>query len=235
MLAAAAGFSAIRVASKPQPQASPQPIVEQPNNTPEPFANASIAPTVSPSTTAQISNSQQKATSQVEAPVTSSTKRRRKRRIYNEDTSSSGNNSSRNSNNSSNSRNSRNSDNSSDSSNYRTRSNRTNSDSSDSNETPKRTNSTNRNNSENTGGSSTPKNPSTPSLIEKLRSVRDSRSSSFDKKKSQEAPARSNSVVIPSAPTSGSQRSGSEVVVPTQETKENSTDKSTPKEEKQPE
>ena len=235
MLAAAAGFSAIRVASKPQPQASPQPIVEQPNNTPEPFANASIAPTVSPSTTAQISNSQQRATSQVEAPVTSSTKRRRKRRIYNEDTSSSGNNSSRNSNSSSNSRNSRNSDNSSDSSNYRTRSNRTNSDSSDSNETPKRSNSTNRNNSENTGGSSTPKNPSTPSLIEKLRSVRDSRSSSFEKKKSQEAPARSNSVVIPSAPTSGSQRSGSEVVVPTQETKENSTDKSTPKEEKQPE
>lgn len=218
LLAAAAGFSAMQVASKPQPQASPVPVVEQPNA--QPFGNASSPPTVSPSATPETADSQQtKTTSRSDStPVTTPTRRRRIRRTYDQDTST-GSNSTR----SNNSRNSRNSDNSDDSS-TPTRSNTTNRESGDRNsETPKRSGSrTNRNNSENSGDSSTstPKAPSTPSLVEKLRTVRDERSQSSENKRSQQVPIRPNSVVIPSAPTSGSQGSSSDIVVPTQETKE---------------
>jgi eukaryotic-like serine/threonine-protein kinase len=210
LLAAAAGFRAIQVASKPQLPSS-QPIVEQPNA--QPFSDVSSTPTPSSSATVETADSQQtKTTSRSDGTaVTTPTRRKRIRRTYNQDTSTDSN-----SNRSNNSR-SQNSNNSDDSDNSSTRSNSSNNDSN--NETPKRNNSTNRNNSD--GGSSTPKAPSTPSLIEKLRTVRDSRSqSSSENKKSQPAPARTNSVVVPSTPVSGSQNSGSDVVVPTIEVKE---------------
>ena len=227
LLAAAFGFSTMQVASKPQPQASPVPVVEQPNA--QPFDNPTVTPTVSPSATAETADSQQTKTSSRSdtTPVTTPTRRRRIRRTYNQDTPT-GSNSTR----SNDSNNSRNSDNSGDSSNSRRRSNSTNNDNNDSNnETPQRSYGTNRNNRD-SGGSTTPKAPSTPSLIEKLRTVRDSRSSSSGNKKSQEAPARPNSVVIPSVPASSGSNSGSDVVVPTQETKDNSADKPVSKEEK---
>jgi eukaryotic-like serine/threonine-protein kinase len=226
LLAAAAGFSTMQVASKPQPQASPVPVVEQPNT--QPFDNP-ITPTASPSATAETADSQQTKTSSRSdtTPVTTPTRRKRIRRTYNQDTPR-GSNSTR----SNDSNNSRNSDNSGDSSNSPRRSNTTNNDNNDSNnETPQRSYGTNRNNRD-SSGSSTPKSPSTPSLIEKLRTVRDSRSSSSENKKSQEAPARPNSVVIPSVPASSGSNSGSDVVVPTQETKDNSADKPVSKEEK---
>lgn len=226
LLAAAFGFSTMQVASKPQPQASPVPVVEQPNT--QPFDNP-ITPTASPSATAETADSVQTKTSSRSdtTPVTTPTRRRRIRRTYDQDTPR-GSNSTR----SNDSNNSRNSDNSGDSSNSPRRSTNTNNDNNDSNnETPQRSYGTNRNNRD-SSGSSTPKSPSTPSLIEKLRTVRDSRSSSSENKKSQEAPARPNSVVIPSVPASSGSNSGSDVVVPTQETKDNSADKPVSKEEK---
>jgi serine/threonine protein kinase len=216
LLAAAAGFSTMQVASKPQSQASPVPVVEQPNA--QPFDNPTVTPTVSPSATAETVDSQQTKTSSRSetTSVTTPTRRRRIRRTYNQDTTPTGDNSNR----SNNSNNSRNSDNSGDSSNSPRRSNNNNDSSGSDNETPKRGYGTNRNNNSENGGSSTPQVPSTPSLVEKLRTVRDSRSSSSESKKSQEAPTRPNSVVIPSVPASSGSNSGSDVVVPTQETKE---------------
>lgn len=221
MLAAAAGFSAMRFASNSQPNAQ-QPAVEQssgifPTST---TTTPTSTPTTSPSSEA--TSNPEKASNRVdEAPSTPV--RRRRRRVNNDDNNSNTNNS--------NSRN-RSTDNSDNSNNDTTTTRRrkyNNSGSaSDNDNTQRRTNNgdtdSNTNNSSPSNGSqsNTPKVPASPSLVDRLRSVRDSRTKSPDNNKSQTTPSNSSgSVVVPTVPAPKSSER-SDVVVPTQQSQERS-------------
>ncbi|NJR18120.1 MAG: serine/threonine protein kinase [Calothrix sp. CSU_2_0] len=225
MLAAAAGFSIVRGGSNSVTK-TPSPVVEQPSNiTPAPFSGATTVPETSPLTTetttpeANNSTNNTSTTSRVESSTTStstSPRRKRRRRVSNDDNltnNSSGKNRTNESNSDASTTKLRNS-NSNDSNN-----------SSGNEETPTNPNSrTRRNNSDDGNGSSnSPKTQTSPSLVERLRNVRDSRTAPVEKKKSSETSRPSNSVVVPTEPSSNSsKRSGSDVVVPTQEVQERS-------------
>jgi eukaryotic-like serine/threonine-protein kinase len=240
MLAAAAGFSAIRAGSNPVTKAPSPPVVEQPSNIiSTPFSGATV-PEVTSSPTIETTNSEANSsanksseTSRVESSTTP-TRRKRRRRVDNNENSTN-NNSTNNSSgkNRTYQRNLENSNDSNDSNNSDTsttklRNSTNNNDSNNSNgneETQKNSNSrTRRNNSDGSSGSSnTPKTPASPSLVEKLRNVRDSRTTPVEKKKSSETSRPANSVVVPTEPSNSStKRSGSDVVVPTQEVQERS-------------
>ncbi|MBW4599983.1 MAG: serine/threonine protein kinase [Calothrix sp. FI2-JRJ7] len=227
MLAAAAGFSAMRGISNPQ---ATQPVVEQPSNIFPASTTTTPAstPTVSPTTEAT-STQQTKTSNRVEEAPVSTRVRRKRRRVYNNDNNSNTSNS--------NFRNNRSTDNSNNSDNETTTTKRRNynndnnnsSSTDDSDSTPTRTNNvnnrTNTNNSSDSNGSNTqtPKAPPSPSLVDRLRTVRDSRiKKSPDSSKSQSTPKSSGSVVVPTteAPPKSSDRS--DVVVPTQQSQERS-------------
>jgi eukaryotic-like serine/threonine-protein kinase len=230
MLAAAAGFSAIRI-TNPQPAA--QPVVEQPSGI---FSNPAVStttPTSTPSpSTEAASNPQTKTSSSVETVPVSTPVRRKRRRVYNNDDNSSTNNAT----NSRSNRSGRNSNSDDSDSNTNTTKRRNyntdttnNSNTTDSSDdTPKRNyGGGSRNNSNNsTGGADTSKAPPSPSLVDRLRTVRDSRTKAApDNKKSQNTPSRQgNSVVVPTvpAPSNSSERSSSDVVVPTQKVQDRS-------------
>ncbi|PAX60775.1 serine/threonine protein kinase [Brunnivagina elsteri] len=228
MLAAAAGFSAIRAGSNSVTKAPSPAVVEQPSNIiPTPFAGASTVPetTSSPTketTTSEANNSANKSstTSRVESSTTPTSPRRKRRRVDSDENST--NNSSRK--NRTYQRNSENSDNSD--TKLRNSNNNDSNNSNGNEETPKNSNSTTRrNSSDDSSGSSsnTPKTPASPSLVDRLRGVRDSRTTPVEKKKSSETSRPANSVVVPTEPSSNSsKRSGSDVVVPTQEVQERS-------------
>jgi eukaryotic-like serine/threonine-protein kinase len=222
MLAAAAGFSAMRAASGPQQAA--QPVVEQPNtvfptsNTTTPTTTSTASPT-----SEAASNQETKSSNRVETAPVSTPVRRKRRRVYNDDSDSNT------SNNLRTNRSTRNSDNDTTTTKPRNNNNDSNGSASDLNTTPKRINNGGvRNNTNNSGGSNgsnsdTPKTPSSPSLVERLRTVRDARSkTSPDNNKSQSTPSKSSGVVVPTvtAPAKSSERS--DVVVPTQQSQERS-------------
>lgn len=238
MLAAAAGFSAMRATSNSQSQVPSQPVFQQPDTSiSAPAASVITIPSITPSPTSQ-NAPEAPSSSSVEAATSTSTptKRKRRRRVYNENTAS---------------------DSTSDNTSNNSRSNRRYSESSEGSTTTKRrrnynnntdssgeqddtsqgsgTRTRRNNSSEDSSGSSnnntntngTPKTPPSPSLVERLRTVRDARTPvSPEKKKSQEAPKRpSNAVIVPSEPASSSSKSsGSDVVVPTQKEQERSSD-----------
>ncbi|MBF2066142.1 MAG: serine/threonine protein kinase [Calothrix sp. C42_A2020_038] len=231
MLAAAAGFSAVRIASKPQ--AVEQPLVEQPNSIFSTPATSITTPTSTPSPTSSIqptSNQQTQVSNRVETAPVSTSVRRKRRRVYNSNTET----------NNSNSRNYQNSDNSSssdgsDSNTTTIRRRNNNNDNNNSNttsnsdSTPKRNyGAGNGNNASDSSGSAAPKVPSSqpsPSLVERLRTVRDSRTKVSPGNKSQSTPSQPNgSVVVPTVPSSSnsSERSSSDIVVPTKQVQERS-------------
>ncbi|RUT03158.1 hypothetical protein DSM106972_054660 [Dulcicalothrix desertica PCC 7102] len=221
MLAAAAGFSAMRSVSNPQ---AIQPVVEQPSNIFPASTTTTPGETPTPSPTTQATSTQQTTTSNrvEEAPV-STPVRRKRRRVYNNNNNSNTSNS--------NSRNNPSTDNSNNSNNQTTTTKRRNynNDNNNSDSTPTRTNNvntgTNTNNYNNSNGpnTQTPSSPPSPSLVDRLRTVRDSRiKKSPDSSKSQSTPKSSGSVVVPTteAPPKSSDRS--DVVVPTQQSQERS-------------
>ncbi len=229
MLAAAAGFSAIRAGSNPVTEAPSPPVVEQPSNIiSTPFSGATVpeatsSPTIETTNSAANSSANKSsATSRVESSTTP-TRRKRRRRVDSNENST--NNSS--GKNRSYQRNLENS-NDSDTSTTKLRNSTNNNDSNNSSgdeEAPKNSNSrTRRNNSNGSSDSSnTPKTTASPSLVERLRNVRNSRTTPVEKKKSSETSRPANSVVVPTEPSSSStKRSGSDVVVPTQEVQERS-------------
>ncbi|MEA5571845.1 protein kinase domain-containing protein [Calothrix sp. UHCC 0171] len=229
MLAAAAGFSSIRFTSNPVTKAPSPATVEEPNNFP-PVGNFSAAPTVSESprtesTAPEASDSS--TTSRIEASTSTPTRRNKRRRRIESDASPTSSNSRTDSNN----RNSEKSPNASSSDSSDTSTTKP-SNSSGGNETPagNNTTGTRRNNEERGSGSAnTPQTPASPSLVDRLRTVRDSNNVPVEKKKSSQTrsqtPSRpANSVVVPTEPSSSSQRSSgsADVVVPTQEVQERS-------------
>ncbi|BAZ12754.1 serine/threonine protein kinase [Calothrix sp. NIES-4071] len=231
MLAAAAGFSAIRIASNSASNKAQQPIVEQSSGI-FPASNTTtptLTPTpITPSPSSEAASNSEKASNRDEAPV-STPVRRRRRRVYNDDNNSNTNN--RNSRNRS-TDNSDNSDNNTTTTrrrNYNNNNNNSSGSAADSDSTPKRTNTestgTNTNNSSGANGSnsSTSSSPPSPSLVDRLRTVRDSRAkTSPNNNKSQSTPSNSSgSVVVPTVPAPKSSER-SDVVVPTQQSQERS-------------
>jgi eukaryotic-like serine/threonine-protein kinase len=230
MLAAAAGFSAIRASSNPVTNASPQPVVEQPSNIfPTPFGGATTVPETTPSPTVETTTAESNSSannSRVESSTTStSTKRKRRRRFdsdENANTSSSGN--YRNYKRSSENSNSSGSFDGSDDSSTTPTQGRNSRDNGNNNSNNSSNNEeTRRNSSDDSNGfSDTPKTTTSPSLVERLRNARESRIEPVENKKSSETRSRpSNSIVVPTEPSNSSKRS-SDVVVPTQKVQERS-------------
>jgi serine/threonine-protein kinase len=229
MLAAAVGFSAMRVASNPQPVA--QPVVEQPSGIfPASTTTTPLtSPTASPSSET-VSNQQTKASNRVETAPVSTPVRRKRRRVDKNNNVNTSNSNFRN-NRSTGNDSSDNSDNDTTTTRRRNYNNNS-SDSTDNNDsTPQGTynGGTRSNTNSNTGSSgsssTTPKTPPSPSLVDRLRTVRDSRTkASPNNSKSQTPPSKpsNNSVVVPTVPASPKSSERSDIVVPTQQSQERS-------------